>query len=169
MSEGFHTDGGLALQSVRVSDESITVQLKVQFFLTDVLGTDAGNFILVPGSHERRIPSTDERCFLTGIDEERKNAIQVRARAGDAVIFPWNLWHGAAPNLGASKRLSVILRYGQLWCRPIDYTSMEQHRDVLSARQRRLVGLFDDPSHPADYYKPQRQRETLCGPDSGSE
>ena len=51
-----HTDGGQALQHIRLSDTSWPLQLKIQYFLTDVLEPNGGNFTLVPGSHRQAFP-----------------------------------------------------------------------------------------------------------------
>lgn len=39
-----HTDGGQAMRQIRVSDDSIPLQIKLQYFLTDVLEPNMGNF-----------------------------------------------------------------------------------------------------------------------------
>ena len=48
-----HTDGGQALIRIRVTETSAPLQIKIQYFLTAVRGSDWGNFVIFPGSHHR--------------------------------------------------------------------------------------------------------------------
>ena len=58
--KGFiHTDGGQALRHIRVTETSWPLQIKIQYFLTDVKKPDCGNFTLFPGSHLRPYPEGD--------------------------------------------------------------------------------------------------------------
>jgi len=70
------------------------------------------------------------------------------------VLFPLSLGHGVAPNRSDSTRVSVILRYGQAFCRPYDYwtTPSQQILDQLTPRRRRLLGDLGSPSRPSDFY-----------------
>src|ERR1051326_6508422 len=93
----FHTDGGPAMQMVSIDQPARALQLKVQFFLTDVSEPDSGNFSLVPGSH-RTLPSeTTYGCFIPEANAYLDagglppDVVQVAARPGDAVIFPYSL------------------------------------------------------------------------------
>ena len=54
-----HTDGGQALRRIRVTETSWPLQLKIQYFLTDVRKPFSGNFTLFPGSHLRPYPEGD--------------------------------------------------------------------------------------------------------------
>ena len=51
-----HTDGGQALRQIRVTETSRPLAVKALYLLTDVEGTDCGNFTVFPGSHLRQIP-----------------------------------------------------------------------------------------------------------------
>ena len=154
---GWHTDAGPSLQQIRVEPESLPLNFKIQYFLTDIPEEDHANFCVVPGSHHVLFP---KEGFSNG--REPEGAIQICAEAGDAAIFPHNLWHGVAPHWGEEVRRSVTLRYGQMWCRPYDY---EKAPDTMlarmTARQRRLMGDMG-PDHTAtDYFKPHDQLETI--------
>ena len=89
-----HTDGGQALQHIRLSDTSWPLQLKIQYFLTDVLEPNGGNFTLVPGSHRQAYP---EEGLPDG--PESPGTVQLSVKAGDAAIFTHSIWHGPARNL----------------------------------------------------------------------
>ena len=91
-----------------------------------------------------------------------EGAIQLCAEAGDAAIFPHNLWHGVAPHHGQGVRRSVTFRYGQMWGRPYDYEKAPP--DVLgrmTARQRRLMGDMGPDYTATDYFKPKDQLGTI--------
>lgn len=157
---GFHTDGGPALQRIFPEPRSNVLSLKVQFFLTDVVQPDSGNFTVAPGSH--RVPFPVGRVEEHDLYARRR---QILARAGDAVIFPWALWHGVAPNTTGTTRVSVIIRYAQMWCRPVDYWTTEPHiHERLNPRQRRLLGEMVAGTAPKDYYRPlSNQLEIMYG------
>ncbi len=154
---GFHTDAGQSLQQIHPHPQSLPLQFKVQFFLTDLSLADRGNFMCVPGSHRKPFPS--ERPKLGTYPD---GAIQILAEAGDAVIFPWALWHGVGPNKTDRIRKSVTFRYGQMWCRPYDYETLPAHvLERMTPRRRRLFGDMGEAYHPTDYYKPKDQLEII--------
>jgi ectoine hydroxylase len=144
----WHKDGGPALSRILCQPGNPVLQLKIQYFLTDLSEPDSGNFLLVPGSHRRPFPA-DGRVPARDLAQ----AVQVRARPGDALIFPWALWHAVAPNHSGRVRKSVTLRWGQLFCRPYDF---EQLPASLLARwtprQRRLFGELRADRQPHEFY-----------------
>ncbi len=157
----FHTDGGPLLQRLDLDPSECALQLKVQVFLTDVSEPNSGNFMLIRGSHVRRPQAVDPGCYLPEANEylERgelpPETVQICARAGDAVVFPFSLWHAVAPNETETTRKSVILRFGQPWCRPHDSASS---RPEVVARmpeaRRRILGWRDEGLPIDDFYKP---------------
>jgi ectoine hydroxylase-related dioxygenase (phytanoyl-CoA dioxygenase family) len=139
---------------------SRALQLKVQYFLTDVSEPDLGNFTVIPGSHRRIPEELGDDCFLPEANrysergELPPGARQILAGPGDAVVFPYNLWHAVARNSAGRTRRSVIVRYGHLWHRPLDFHRMPPEVvAVMTERQRQLFGEFAQTPHPADYYK----------------
>ncbi|HSS50384.1 MAG TPA: phytanoyl-CoA dioxygenase family protein [Thermoanaerobaculia bacterium] len=144
----WHKDGGPSLSRLLCQPEGPVLQLKIQYFLTDLTSPDSGNFQLVPGSHRRPFPADGKVPA-----EDLARAVQVLARPGDALIFPWALWHAVAPNHSGRVRKSVTLRWGQLFCRPYDF---ERLPAALLARwtprQRRLFGELNAGQQPHDYY-----------------
>ncbi|WP_431953309.1 phytanoyl-CoA dioxygenase family protein [Nocardia lijiangensis] len=141
----FHTDQGPSLRQAAPAAEK-EIQLKVQFFLTDLTVPDRGNFTVAPGSHRRDFPGKIAYACVN-------NPVQILAQAGDVVIFPLSLGHGVAPNRSSTTRVSVVLRYGQIFCRPVDYwkTPTVLH-DQLTPRQRRLLGDLGARQRPGDVY-----------------
>ncbi len=157
----WHTDGGPAMSGFLPSPGSPVLQMKAQFFLTDLSEFDSGNFMLVPGSHRTPFP-IHESLFAS----PPAGAIQLRVRAGDVLFFPWSLWHAVAPNRSGHTRQSVTLRYGPMWSRPYDYERLPL--DVggrLTARRRRLFGDMGDGAHPSSYFypDPQEQLQLMLG------
>ncbi len=160
--EQFHTDGGLPLRMLRRQANSPALQVKVQFFLTDLMALDAGNFMVLPGTH-LDVPATYEAgCYVQEANafleegDYPSGTVQVRARAGDVVIFDYGVWHGVARHLGDAPRVSVILAYGQLCLRPHEHRSLPD--DVLArltVRQRRMCGDLGAPA--ASYYYPPKE------------
>jgi ectoine hydroxylase-related dioxygenase (phytanoyl-CoA dioxygenase family) len=156
-----HMDGGPSLWNIVLEPSSLCLTLKVQFFLTDLETRDNGNFLYVPGSHRRRPQAvTDDEVIFPA--SARTESVQLLARAGDAVIFPWSLWHGVAPNKHGRTRESVILRFGQLWCRPNDHWALDTKTcERLSPRQRRIAGALPADAPPLAWYFPPNQRDII--------
>ncbi len=164
--EGWHTDGGAYLQQIRLAPGSQSLQLKCQIFLTDVSHDDSGNLLLIPGSH-REPAAPSSTCYLDGLNDDMRRgllpegAVSIHASKGDAVFFPYSLWHAVGSNR-RQPRTSLIFRYGQLWHRPNDY--LQQPPDVLnglSPRLRRMFGDFGDAPSPLDFYKPADQSAVM--------
>lgn len=171
-AEKFHTDAGPSIQKYFYSDDMPLLQLKVQFFLTDTISENSGNFICIPGSHRIRVLKHEPGCFIEECNKYLNNgekvphAHQFIAKAGDVIIFPWCLWHGATHNTSDITRRSVCLRYGPLWCRPYDYSTISNKKmQKLTPRQRRLLGDLSQDREtefdPSDYYKIPNQAKII--------
>lgn len=149
----WHTDGGPTLGAFLPRRGNPVLQMKAQFFLTDLRERDSGNFMLVPGSHKTTLPP--DRIESKEIPD---GAIQLRARAGDVLLFPWSLWHAVGPNHSGRTRRSATFRYGQLWSRPYDYERLPQ--EVLARmtpRRRRLFGDLGPNADPVSYFYPDEE------------
>jgi len=155
-----HTDGGPALRHIRVTETSWPLQIKIQYFLTDVSKPNSGNFTLFPGSHLRPFPEGDKPVMA-----DTPGAVQISANAGDAAVFAHSLWHGVSPNLSKRARKSLIYCYSQMCFRPFDfYSQPPEILDRCTPRQRRLLGDLGEPSRPASYfYSPKDQVELIEG------
>ena len=70
-----HPDGGEALEQIRVTETSLPLQVKIQYFLTPLPETNMGNFIVFPGSHLRPWP---EERLPAGTDTPGRRAAVCR-------------------------------------------------------------------------------------------
>jgi hypothetical protein len=143
-----HTDSGLLGQCFS-APACVPLMVSVQYFLTDLDGDDEGNFAYVPASQHTPFPREDGNPdgsqisgFTQGVNLPGRT--QIRVRAGDAVMFPHSLWHGASLNNGSKPRLSLIYGYSQLFVRPYDYVAQPDSvlNSCRNSRQRRLLGDF---------------------------
>ncbi len=154
-----HTDGGQAMRQIRVSDDSIPLQIKLQYFLTDVPAPNMGNFTLVPGSHRHLFP---ESGFEEG--PNIPEAVQMCAESGDVAIFTHSLWHGYVPNHSEVPRKSLIYCYIQQFLRPYDFERPSQELlKRCTPRQRRLIGDIGEWHFGSYFYSPTDQVDLMKG------
>lgn len=163
MLSQWHTDAGPSLGQIHVTEDSLPINLKVQFFLTDIPTEDSANFCVVPGSHRMVLTPPGERGPGWPVGD-----MQLLVRAGDVAIFPNTLWHGVASNQQVDNlRRSLTFRYGQMWSRPYDYQVCPPSViDRLSPRRRRLLGDMgsnqqNGENQATDYFKPKDQIEVM--------
>ena len=156
-----HTDGGEGQRRIRVTETSFPLAVKVLYLLSDVSGTDCGNFTLFPGSHMRPFPEGAERAP----HPHAAGAVQTTGKAGDAFIFPHSIWHGPAPNNSGRARKTLLYNYCQMFIRWYDFG--EPPRDVLDSctpRQQRLLGNLGYDFRPGSYfYVPEDQEAVITG------
>lgn len=143
---GWHDDGGkpfFAVDGIRPF-----MSLKVGFFLTDLLAGDMGSLMVVPGSHRvSGRPAWDQGA------RDPQGAVELKVRAGSAVIFQQGVWHAGAPNLSEQTRIILYYGYGTRLLRPIDYDRMPQEiLDKCTPIGRQLLGA--KASH-LGYYIPK--------------
>ena len=153
-----HTDGGQAMRHIRVTETSWPLQIKIQYFLTDVVRPNTGNFTLFPGSHLRPFPEGDKP-----VTADTPGAVQLCVKAGDAAVFSHSLWHGVSPNLSKRARKTLIYCYSQMCFRPFDFHSQPSEiLDRCTPRQCRLLGdLGDNPRAASYFYSPKDQVELI--------
>lgn len=88
----------------------------VGVLLSDVAANDAGNFTVWPGSHiqmqdyfrEHGLDIMQRENKMPKI--EKNEALQIKAKAGDAVIAHYQLLHGVAENHAAWPRYATFFR-----------------------------------------------------------
>lgn len=154
-----HTDGGQAMRQIRITEDSLPLQIKIQYFLTDVDAPDSGNFTVVPGSHRRPFPEG-------GVEggPYTPEAVQLCVRAGDAALFPHALWHGYVANRSSQTRKSLIYCYSQQCFRPFDYEKASPELLArCTPRQRRLIGDIGEWKYGSYFYSPPDQAQLLQG------
>jgi hypothetical protein len=160
----WHLDAGRSIGQVRVTPDSLPINFKIQFFLTDIPAENHANFSLVPGSHRHPMPKKEGRLGTNwGIGgTDPPGAIQMIAEAGDCAVFPNTLWHAVSANESADVRRSFTLRYGQMWCHPYDYEKCPgEVLERMTPRQRRMMGELQEGYDVTEYYKPQDQIEVM--------
>lgn len=116
---GWHPDGGIP--GIQVGGRRAFTSLKIGYFLTDLLSPGMGSLVVVPGSH---------RMAGSPIFPEHGGdpigAVELKIRAGTAVIFQEGLWHAGARNSSANTRVVLYFGYGFRYLRPIDYIQMPE-------------------------------------------
>jgi len=153
-----HTDGGEAQRSIRVTETSRPLAVKVMYLLTDVTEPDSGNFTVFPGSHMRPFPDRAERIP----NPHAAGAVPLLGKAGDAYVFPHAIWHGPSPNKSGKARKTLLYNYCQMFMRPYDfagpYTTLF---DKCTPRQRRLLGDLGHDYRPGDFFYAPEDQESL--------
>ncbi|MBS0548018.1 MAG: phytanoyl-CoA dioxygenase family protein [Proteobacteria bacterium] len=156
-----HTDGGEAQKTIRVSETSRPLAVKVMYLLTDVTEPDSGNFTVFPGSHLRPFAERAER--LPG--PETPGTVPLLGKAGDAYVFPHAIWHGPSPNHSGKARKTILYNYCQMFVRAYDYSGPYTALfDRCTPRQRRLLGDLGHDFRPGDFfYAPLDQEAVMTG------
>ena len=105
------------------------LSLKVGFWLTDISAPDSGGIRIVPESHKRdRAP-------------DFADAMQVRVKAGTAVLFDRRMWHSRGINTSESTRKVLFLGYSYRWLRGLDYNLITgEILEKCSPVRRQLLG-----------------------------
>lgn len=131
---GWHDDGGSPL--VGVNGIRAFGSLKVGYFLTDLLEPNMGALMVVPGSHRMQgRPPFEEGA------RDPVGAVELKVKAGDAVIFQQGTFHAGAPNYSEQTRIVVYYGYNFRTARPIDYDTMPQEiLDKCSPIGKQLLG-----------------------------
>ncbi len=153
---GWHHDGSKPYPFPCVGAIAPLLNLKIGWFLTDVTSHNEGNLTVVPGSHQRGVqpPGVGDALEHSAAETtetltEMPGAVQITAKAGDAILFHNGLWHSVAPSTVARDRIVLYYGYGPSWLRLND--RLAPTPEVLArcspVRQQLLGGL----SHPGDH------------------
>lgn len=138
-----HVDGGQAMRSIYVGEESMPLQIKVRYFLTDLPNEDMGNPVVIPGSHKGKID---------------KPPVQIMAEPGDVLIFVHSLTHGYVANKSSHPHHSVIFGYNQMFMRQHAFNSIpDEVLEACTPRQRRLLGDIGPWKYGSFFYAPEDQ------------
>lgn len=166
----FHTDSGPALQRILPTEYNLPLQLKFQYFLTDMPHDYMSNFIAIPGSHVKPVNYHHPYCLVPQCNayldrnEMPPDAIQLKVNAGDVLIHTLTLWHAVAPNLSAISRKSISIRYGQMWFKNYYSNLNEEIIRRQTERRKRLLGDYgENNSGDIAYRPPADQVEMMLG------
>jgi len=141
----WHPDGARALPYPVFSPE-LPLQLRVGYWLTDVVVAEQGALVVVPGSHRRQY--LDQYTTHEPAGQEKA----VLLPAGSITLHHCDLWHRVEPNASNSIRKNLYFSYCPSWV-----TSGDRHRSdpqwlaTLNREQRIIVRDYDEPYH---YAKP---------------
>ena len=131
---GWHPDGGTPW--IGVNGVRALTSLKVGYYLTDLLEPNMGSLMVVPGSHRMQ-----GKPVFPPEARDPIGAVELRVRAGTAVIFHQGVWHAGAPNYSDQTRVSLYYGYGYRIMRPIDYDQMPPEiLEKCSPIGRQLLG-----------------------------
>lgn len=147
---GWHQDGGRPNSEVGYdhsldepsagfyNDYQPMLTAKLSFWLSDTRIPDCGAMRIIPGSHRsenahRRVPRNSTT--------DPEGAIELKVKAGTAVLFERRLWHSAANNYSDVTRKVLMFGYSYRWLRGLDYNTMpESLLRHCSPIRRQLLG-----------------------------
>jgi len=104
------------------------MEIKVFYVLYDMTESNCGNLWLVPGSHKRK----PEELREMGREVNPEEAVELKLRAGSAVLWRTAVWHCVGPNLSRKTRKIMHVGYNYRWLRPTDY--IEQDAALIERR-----------------------------------
>ena len=129
---GWHQDNNRMNLDIDTAPQP-RVSVKVGYFLTDLPEPGMGNLCVVPGSHLQRRPAVP-------FGEQPARAVEVTARAGDAIVFDRRLWHSASTNHSPHTRVFLTVGYSHRWLRPKSKMDLGALLDAMPPIRRQLLG-----------------------------
>ncbi len=138
---GWHQDGGRPVPEMERPHPRLS--LKVAFWLSDTRDPDRGGIRIVPGSHKRDIPPDrwPEDGNGTSGTAGFEDMMQVRVKAGTAVLFDRRLWHSRGLNTSDTTRKVLFLGYSYRWLRGLDYNLIpDEILEKCDPIRRQLLG-----------------------------
>ena len=156
---GFHTDAGPSLQQIHPHPQSLPLQFKVQFFLTDVSQPDSANFNAGAGQSAKARSLNTQNPDLSQTVQSKYSLIQ-------AMPLSFRGHNGTRSDrikqIGSEKALpSATARCGAV---PTITKRLPSHvLERMTPRRKRLFGYMGEDYHPTDYFKPHDQLEVILG------
>lgn len=153
MHSGNH-EGIVRTQYRYVNKRFACGQVNILLALTDVGPGDGGTRI-IPGSHKSNfihpacVADFSER--IKAGDEVIEGSLEVRLKAGDALMFVDSICHGATKRTNPGERRVAIYRYGPGWARTrhgFNYSAellervTPEQRKILQPMAPRIPGVF---------------------------
>ena len=121
------------------------MEIKVFYPLFDMTESDCGNLWLAPGSHIR----TPRELTEMGRRVPEEQTLELKLRAGSAVLWRTAVWHCVGPNLSDKTRKIIHVGYHYRWLRPTDY--IQQDAELLkrcSPIRQQLLGALPSGADP---------------------
>jgi Phytanoyl-CoA dioxygenase (PhyH) len=116
-------------------------QVNVLLALTDI-GPGDGATMVIPGSHKSNLPHPLAGDYVSGDRMDAlPGAIEVHAKAGDALLFVDSIMHGGSSRTTVDgERRVIILRYGPSWVRSrFGYTWSDALLSRITPSQRSIL------------------------------
>lgn len=130
---GWHQDGGRPVPEMERPQPRLS--LKIAYWLSDTDAPDRGGIRIIPGSHKRDYPPDRHP------EDEFEDEMQVRVKAGTAVLFDRRLWHARGLNTSDVTRKVLFLGYSYRWLRGLDYNLIpEEILQKCDPIRRQLLG-----------------------------
>lgn len=156
VGEHSYAHGSRFHRDVRTYSHPFKLMLNVLVMLDDFT-VENGATKLVPGSHriERR----------PGDDELERRCVRAVGPAGSVVLFDSNLWHSAAPNLGAAARRALTLTFTRPFMKQqLDYPRLFEDKNLTNARLRQILGFNARvPENLDQWFQPPESRKYQSG------
>jgi ectoine hydroxylase len=113
------------------------MEVKVGYYLTDLMERDSGTLCVVPGSHK-----LDYRLLMNETFQIPAEYIfKIHVQAGSVVVFRTGLWHCVSPNFSKHTRKVLYYAYSYRWIEPSDYILQpEELLSSCSPIQKQLLG-----------------------------
>ena len=129
----WHQDGGRPVPEMERPHPRLS--LKIGFWLTDIDEPDRGGIRIVPASHKRdEAPEREPEV-------EPEGMLQLRVKAGTAVLFDRRMWHARGINTSTITRKVLFIGYSYRWLRGLDYNLMpEEILEKCDPIRRQLLG-----------------------------
>jgi ectoine hydroxylase-related dioxygenase (phytanoyl-CoA dioxygenase family) len=123
-------------------------------FAIDAFTADNGATLVVPGTHQRSSPPSQE--YL------RRQGVPVECPAGSMFVFDSTLYHAAGANVSGADRLAINHQFTRSWIKQqIDYVRALGDEVVRAQKPRtqQLLGWYTRVVTSLDeYYRPEEER-----------
>ena len=149
---GWHQDNNRMNLDLETTPQP-RVSVKIGYFLSDVAAPGMANLWVMPGSHHLGRPNL-------ALGEQPNDAVEVLARAGDAIIFDRRLWHSASTNCSDRTRIFLTYGYSYRWLRPKSTMDHQELMGAVDPIRRQLLGWSADANgyfDPSDDDVPLRE------------
>ena len=131
----WHTDTGNLTRDLAQGGFNPMISLKVGYVLSDLTAPNMANFTCMPGSQNSiEYPGANRQNI-------EKEAVQVMAPAGSAIIFDRRLWHTPSLNLSSTTRYMIFNGYSYRWLANRDEQRVKHFYRRATPIQRQLLGF----------------------------